>query len=88
MFAKGSIAAGIAMLTGTVSGGLVAQFTNLGVPYIMRIVALGLTFVIAFVMMHDEGFQAKDANVVLSTKCGTWFPSQSSSVFAIVRSDG
>jgi MFS family permease len=59
VFAKGSIAAGIAMLTGTVSGGLVAQYTNLGVPYIMRIVALGLTFVIALVMMHDEGFKPK-----------------------------
>lgn len=59
VFAKGSIAAGIAMLTGTVSGGLVAQFTNLGAPYIMRIVALALTFVIALLMMHDEGFKPK-----------------------------
>src|SRR5215207_8822006 len=59
VFAKGSIAMGIAMLTGTLSGGLVAQFTNLGAPYIMRIVALGLTFVIALLMMHDEGFKPK-----------------------------
>ena len=59
VFAKGSIAGGIAMLTGTVSGGLVAQFTNLGVPYIMRIVALGLTFLIALFLMHDEGFSPK-----------------------------
>ena len=59
VFAKGSIAAGIAMLTGTVSGGLVAQFSNLGVPYIMRIVALALTFGIAFFLMHDEGFAPK-----------------------------
>lgn len=59
VFAKGSIAAGIAMLTGTVAGGFIAQFTNLGAPYIMRIVALGLTFGIAFFLMHDEGFKAK-----------------------------
>ena len=59
VFGKGSISAGIAMLTGTVSGGLVAQMTNLGVPYIMRIVALGLTFLIAFFLMHDEGFSPK-----------------------------
>jgi hypothetical protein len=59
VFAKGSIATGFAMLTGTVAGGLVAQFTNLGVPYLMRIVALGLTFLIAFFMMKDEGFEAK-----------------------------
>ena len=59
VFAKGAIATGIAMLTGTVTGGLVAQYTNLGVPYVMRIVALGLTFLIAAILMHDEGFSAK-----------------------------
>ena len=59
VFAKGAIATGIAMLTGTVAGGLVAQYTNLGVPYVMRIVALGLTFLIAAFLMHDEGFTAK-----------------------------
>ena len=59
VFAKGSIASGIAMLTGTVAGGLVAQFTNLGVPYVMRIVALGLTFFIALLLMHDRGFKPK-----------------------------
>jgi len=59
VFAKGSIATGIAMLTGTVAGGLVAQYSNVGVPYIMRIVALGLTFLIAFFLMRDEGFSAK-----------------------------
>ena len=59
VFAKGAIATGVAMLTGTVAGGVVAQFTNLGVPYVMRIVALGLTFLIAAFLMHDEGFTAK-----------------------------
>ena len=58
-FAKGSIANGIAMLTGTIAGGFVAQYTNLGVPYIMRIAALGLTFLIAIFFMHDEGFTPK-----------------------------
>lgn len=59
VFAKGSIAAGIAMLTGTVAGGVIAQYSNLGVPYIMRIAALALTFAIAFFLMHDEGFKPK-----------------------------
>ncbi len=59
VFAKGSIANGAAMLIGTVAGGLVAQYTNLGVPYIMRIVALAATFLIAFFLMHDEGFTVK-----------------------------
>jgi MFS family permease len=56
VFAKGQIVAGIAMLTGSVSGGLIAQFTNLGVPYIVRSALLGLTLVIAFVLMKDQGF--------------------------------
>ncbi len=59
VFAKGSIASGIAMLTGTVAGGVVAQFTDLSVPYMMRIAALGLTFVLAYLFMHDEGFTPK-----------------------------
>ena len=66
VFAKGSIANGAAMLTGTLAGGLVAQYTNLGVPYIMRIVALAATFLIAFFLMHDEGFEAKSRSGFLS----------------------
>src|SRR5262249_18585960 len=59
VFAKGSVATGFAMLTGTLAGGYIAQLTNLGVPYILRAIALGLTFAIAFFLMHDEGFKAK-----------------------------
>jgi MFS family permease len=66
VFAKGSIASGVAMLTGTVAGGLVAQFSNLGVPYIMRIVALALTFLIALFLMHDEGFKPKRGESIFS----------------------
>lgn len=66
VFAKGAVAAGIAMLTGTVAGGVVAQYSNLGVPYIMRVVALGATFAIAFVMMHDEGFTPKKKTGLIS----------------------
>lgn len=42
-FAKGQVATGVAMLGGTVIGGITAQLTNLGVPYVMRVVALGGT---------------------------------------------
>jgi len=59
VFAKGSIAGGIAMLTGTVAGGVIAQYTNLGVPYVMRIAAIAITFLLAFFLMHDDGFKAK-----------------------------
>ena len=56
VFAKGQIVTGIAMLSGSVAGGVIAQFTNLGVPYIIRAAALGLTFVFAYIFMHDIGF--------------------------------
>jgi len=59
VFAKGEIANGIAMLTGTVAGGLIAQFTSLGIPYLMRAAVLLLTFGIAYFLMHDEGFEPK-----------------------------
>ena len=55
-FAKGQIAAGIAMLGGTLVGGVIAQATNLGVPYIVRSATLALTFLVAFVAMRDVGF--------------------------------
>jgi MFS family permease len=59
VFAKGQIVAGAAMLSGSVLGGLVAQWTNLGVPYILRALALVVTFVVAFVYMRDWGFVPK-----------------------------
>jgi MFS family permease len=56
VLAKGEIVEGAAMLCGSVAGGVIAQATNLGVPYMIRAVVLGLTFICAFVLMHDEGF--------------------------------
>lgn len=56
VFAKGQSTAGVAMLTGSVAGGFVAQATNLGVPYILRSGMLVLTLVVAFAMMRDLGF--------------------------------
>lgn len=55
-FAKGQIAGGVAMLTGTVAGGVIAQATNLGVPYILRAIMLAVTFLVAFALMRDVGF--------------------------------
>jgi MFS family permease len=59
VFAKGQIVSGAAMLSGSVLGGLVAQWTNLGVPYILRGLALTVTFGVAFVYMRDWGFIPK-----------------------------
>ncbi len=69
-FARGQIATGAGMLTGTIAGGAIAQATNLGVPYAVRAVTLALTFVVAFVWMRDVGFT----------------PRRGASVFAEMRS--
>lgn len=44
------------MLVGSVSGGFIAQFTNLGVPYLLRSSMLVVTLVVAALLMHDVGF--------------------------------
>lgn len=56
VFAKGQIVAGAAMLAGAVGGGIIAQLSNLGVPYLLRTIILLLTFVVAFKLMYDLGF--------------------------------
>ena len=56
VLAKGEIVEGAAMLGGSVAGGVIAQATNLGVPYILRAGVLALTFVLAFMLMRDVGF--------------------------------
>ena len=56
VFAKGQTVSGAAMLTGSVAGGVIAQLTNLGVPYLLRSLLLGLTLAAAFFLMRDLGF--------------------------------
>ena len=56
VLAKGEIVEGAAMLTGSVAGGLLAQMTNLGVPYVVRALLLVATFALAFLAMRDLGF--------------------------------
>jgi MFS family permease len=63
-FAKGQMATGIAMLAGTLSGGFIAQATNLGVPYLLRSATLGLTFAVAFFAMRDVGFTPKTSGSI------------------------
>lgn len=57
VFAKAQIVGGAAMLIGAVSGGIIAQMTNLGVPYILRTFVLLVNFAMAFVLMQDLGFK-------------------------------
>jgi MFS family permease len=56
VFGRAQMAAGAAMLVGTVLGGVIAQLTDLGVPYIVRAAMLGITLVVAWRFMHDVGF--------------------------------
>jgi MFS family permease len=65
VFAKGEIVEGVAMLTGSVAGGYLAQVTNLGVPYLLRAAVLALSFGLAFVLMQDVGFTPKRSGAPL-----------------------
>lgn len=56
VFGKGQMAGGIAMLGGSVAGGIIAQTTNLGMPFVLRGVILLAMFVIAWAVMRDIGF--------------------------------
>jgi MFS family permease len=56
VFGKGQMVNGAAMLVGTLSGGALAQVTNLGIPYVARGMILLLLFMLAWRLMHDEGF--------------------------------
>ena len=59
VFGRAQTVSGGAMLVGSVAGGIVAQATDLGVPYILRAAMLGVTLVIAFLFMHDLGFSPR-----------------------------
>jgi MFS family permease len=56
VFGRAQAVQGGAMLTGSVAGGFIAQATNLGTPFVLRVLLLGVTFVVAVALMHDLGF--------------------------------
>jgi MFS family permease len=56
VFGRGLVVTGIAMFTGSVLGGVIAQATNLGVPFLVRAGVLVLMFAYALVAMKDLGF--------------------------------
>src|SRR5919106_1422675 len=57
VFGRAQVVAGGAMLTGSVAGGVIAQLSNLGVPYVVRAAMLGVTLAVAWWFMHDIGFK-------------------------------
>ncbi len=69
VLAKGEIVEGSSMLVGSVAGGIIAQTTNLGVPYVVRAALLVLNFMCALVLMKDLGFKpAEGKNPIKETK--------------------
>jgi MFS family permease len=56
VFGRGQIVGGVAMLTGSVAGGYIAQATSLGVPFVLRAVILVGVFAVAAWLMRDIGF--------------------------------
>ena len=56
VFGRGQMVGGAAMLGGSVAGGVIAQETSLGVPFLLRVGVLLVMFVVAFVVMKDLGF--------------------------------
>ncbi|HEY9334741.1 MAG TPA: MFS transporter [Kribbella sp.] len=69
-FAKGQVVNGIAMMAGTIGGGVLAQLTNLGTPYVVRAALLLLTFVVAARSMRDIGFTPKTRGSVRGEMAG------------------
>jgi MFS family permease len=56
VFGRAQVVGGVAMLTGSVAGGVIAQLGDLGTPYVVRVVLLGVTLAFAWWAMHDLGF--------------------------------
>jgi MFS family permease len=56
VFGRAQIVGGIAMFSGSVLGGVVAQLTDLGVPFLIRAGILAVTLVVAALLMRDLGF--------------------------------
>ncbi|MEO6199872.1 MAG: MFS transporter [Cryobacterium sp.] len=56
VFGRGLVVSGVAMFIGSVLGGVIAQATNLGVPFLVRAGILIVLFLFAFFVMKDLGF--------------------------------
>ena len=58
---RGQMVSGVAMLAGSLAGGALAQATNLGVPFLLRVGVLLAMFVVASALMKDLGFTPERA---------------------------
>ena len=60
---RGQMVAGVAMLGGSVAGGVIAQATSLGVPFLLRVGVLLAMFVVAYRLMQDLGFTPEPTGI-------------------------
>jgi MFS family permease len=58
VFARGQQVTSAAMLVGTIGGGVLGQ-VDLSFPYLVRSALLAAVFAVAFVVMHDIGFEPR-----------------------------
>lgn len=61
VFAKAQVATGVAMFTGSVLGGVVAQSLGIGWPYVLRAVLFLLVAFVTYKAVHDIGFKPSRA---------------------------
>jgi MFS family permease len=59
---RGQMVSGAAMLGGSVLGGIIAQATTLGVPFLLRVGILLIMFMVAFMLMKDLGFTPESSS--------------------------
>ena len=64
---RGQMISGAAMLGGSVAGGVIAQATSLGVPFLMRVGVLAVMFLVAHRLMWDLGFTPDRSKGVLDS---------------------
>ncbi len=62
VFAWGSMAAGVAMIAGSLLGGFLGQI-NLVIPYLVRAAVLVAAFLLVVFLVHDSGFEPRPLHV-------------------------
>ena len=58
VFARAQMITGAGMLVGTVTGGLLGSI-DLAIPFLCRAALLAVVFIVAFILMHDVGFEPR-----------------------------
>jgi MFS family permease len=72
---RGQVITGVGMLGGSILGGVIAQVTNLGVPFLMRVAVLLAMFAVAWRLMEDLGFEPEPRGQPLRAMRNVFFTS-------------